>query len=141
MRFAWFLTLAASAALALPPERVTATELPKGAITLDGAPVFLNVKITDKKVVSFAPATEKTANLIVRFEQHDEEATLIAFESKLKHDLKLDLYLSKDRQRFVYTSSCPLAAGKSLFENWPYSVPFVVISAIRVSPPNAHTCE
>lgn len=141
MRFACLFTLAATTALALPPERLTAAELPKGAVTLDGAPVFLKVKITDKKVVSFAPATEKTANLIVRFEKHDDEATLIAFQSKLEVDLKLDLYLSKDRQRFVYTSSCPLAAGKGLFENWPYAVPFVVISAIRVSPPNARTCE
>mgnify|MGYP001214819964 CR=1 FL=1 len=141
MRLAWIFALAATAAFALPPQRLTATELPKGAITLDGKPVFLVVKVTDKKVVSFAPATEKTANLIVRFAQHDEEATLIVFESKLSLDIKLDLYLSKDRERFVYTSSCPVAAKKSLFENWPYFVPFVVVSAIRVSPAGAHTCE
>lgn len=141
MRFTWLVTLAASAALALPPERVSSVELPKGAITLDGSRVFLNVKVVNKKVVSFAPAPEKSANLIVRFEQHDQKATLIVFESKLEHDLKFDLYLSKDREQFVYTSSCPLAAGKSLFENWPYFAPYVVISAIRVSPPTAHTCD
>ena len=45
------------------------------------------MKITDKQVVSFAPATEKTAKRIVWFETHDDEATLIAFESKLKLDL------------------------------------------------------
>ena len=128
-------------ASALPPKRLAADELPKGSVILEGkAPGYLLVKVKDGKVVGFEAATEKTGNVTVSFEKI-KAGTMVTFKSRVAAAVKFDLYLSNDRQQFTYTSSCPLGANLSLFENWPYPVPFLAITSAGPAPATGGSCE
>lgn len=127
------ITLAiAGPVLASAPPPLQSERLPAGTVKADGkSPLYLLVKVKDGKVTGYESATQKTANVTATFSASN--GTTITFTSTLDTALKFELYISADGRRFVYTSSCPLMARKSLYENWPHPVPWLAITGVAVS--------
>jgi hypothetical protein len=62
--------------------------------------------------------------------------------NRTKQRFKVDLWISRDGVRFVYTSSCPLPPGGSSFEDWPGHVRWLYMSNPRIQPLDAPgVCE
>lgn len=119
-----------------PPARViTVGHLPPGAaFRADAGALTLKLSYDASGTpTGFAAGTADDADIVMGF----INTMTVKIENHLKQTLKVDLWLSRDGQRFGYTSSCPIAAGGSSHEMWPGAVNWVYVSNPRFLPPDA----
>ena len=64
---------------------------------------------------------------------------MLKVSNKTDRQLKYDLYISPDGERFQYTSSCILVPNGGGFEMWPYAVHSFAIGRVRDA--SWQTCE
>jgi hypothetical protein len=144
--------LIASAACNPPPAPETVRtirpgHMPPGAAQHAGNPdLTLRVTLDDVSgaPTGFEPGSAESTDLVVGFVP-DATATVtttLRLTNRSKRPLKVDLWVSEDGQRYVYSSSCPIAAGKASFETWEGRLPWVFVSNPRFVGPDAHSaCE
>ena len=114
-------------------------QLPAGFAIGSGSPVLaLQVEIADGKVVSSSPAG--SGNLRATRSGSDGEP-MLTVKSDLPVAIKFDLYLSRDGERFTYTSSCALMPGISSFEMWQQPVSEFAIGNPRVVDGQRISCD
>lgn len=83
-------------------------------------------------------------NVVLRLVERTPSRTTLAIESKAEIPLKFDLFISPDKKRYVYTSSCPtgvnLKDGLANYETWPHAIAAIAIGNVRRSG-NAMGCH
>lgn len=68
-------------------------------------------------------ATADTADVTIRAEASESPGmTMLHLSSTADATLKIDLYISPDGRRFMYTSTCPLMPAISASEMWPHPI-------------------
>ena len=81
----------------------------------------------------FEQGTAAATDLVIAF----VNTSTVRIANRSRQHLKLDLWLSQNGKRFVYTSSCPILAGGESFENWPAPVTWLYVSNPRILQPDA----
>lgn len=113
-------------------EWIAASALPPDAQRGDRSrALLLEVVQRDGSVQSTEIAPLELANLIVRIGDVDSRRYRVSLESTLDRDLKLDLYVSPDGERFRYASSCPIVAGGSALESFAEPLSWVAVARVR----------
>lgn len=69
----------------------------------------------------------------------NDDGTLLTISNDQDQQVKFDVYISPDGERFLYTSSCTLIAGGKNFEHWPHPVRAFAIGRIRLA--SEHACD
>jgi len=64
---------------------------------------------------------------------------MLKVSNQTNRQLKYDLYISPDGQRFQYTSSCILVPNGAGVEMWPYVIHSFAIGRVRDT--TSATCE
>jgi len=118
---------------------VARAQLPAGFAIGSGSPVLaLQVEVADGGVVSSSPA----AGGNLRATRSGSEAEpMLTVKSDLPVTIKFDLYLSRDGERFTYTSSCALTPGISSFEMWQQPIREFAIGNPRVVDGKRISCD
>lgn len=126
---------------ARPPTRViTVGHLPPGAaMNIDAGSINLKLSYDAAgQPNGFEQGTADATDLVIAF----VNTSTVSISNRSQHPLKLDLWLSKSGKQFVYTSSCPISARGSSFENWPAPVSWIYVSNPRILAADAPTrCE
>lgn len=106
--------------------------------------VRLTVSRSDAGDLSFEEADESSANVVFRLVERTPAKTILAIESRAEFPLKFDLFISPDRERYFYTSSCPtgvnLDDGFSNYEIWPQAIAAIAVGNVR-QPGEARGCQ
>lgn len=102
--------------------------LPNGWVTVyPGESVYLEVEVREGelKLLRAVPKPEKPeTTLVLKFEQMaDKTDMMLTVTNPLPVDVRFSMgFMSIDSSRIVATSSCPVYAGKALFEHWPHPI-------------------
>jgi hypothetical protein len=99
-------------------------------VTDGAAPLHLRV-VDAVGVPLLLPVGAAEATLSVTFVERKDDQTLVTLASGAPRTLKVDLYISPDGERWSYTSSCPIRPKLSVYENWPYAIPFMALANPR----------
>lgn len=95
--------------------------------------LLLSVSLDDGEVKGVMEAQgDEASALKFSMSRMGENATMMSVENQLDQIVKFDLYMIDYRGKEHYTSSCPVMAGGSVFENWPHRIPRIVVRNIRV---------
>ena len=122
-------------------EALDKSALPAGFVVGSGDPALaLDVVVADGRVVSSAAASPEQANVTARSGTADGQTTL-TIAHRLAANLKFDLYLSADGERFEYTSSCVVTPGVASFELWQQPVKAFALGNPRVLPGRDLRCD
>ena len=123
------------------PKILKRAELPAGFAIGTGDPSLgLIVKVVDGKVEATVTKEISAANVTLKREEM-EQGQMADIHNATAVTLKFDLYISPDGERFVYTSSCPVLAGKGDFEMWPGAVHSFAFGNPRVVDEHHMVCE
>lgn len=108
----------------------------KGAIVIyPGERLMIAFEIENGKIVSAVPKPvgEQLSNAVeVSFEAF-EGGMMLTLENRLPGEIKYDTRMKVPDDRLVYTSTCPVRAGLSAFENWSHPIKFLALSNFRYS--------
>ena len=119
------MSMVTTAALAAPPARLARAELPAGFVIGTATAPF-------ELALSSVDGAGPDAKLVATPDVQGDFA-MLGIESGSKVNLKVDLDLSPDGERFFYTSSCAIPAGLTDFEQWPHAVRAFAIGNPRAS--------
>ena len=115
-----------------PARTMRKSEIPAGfAIGGGQPPLALRVDVDDAGVRSVHAAEASEANITANGDSQDGR-TMLTIEHTLNVVLKFDLYVSRDGERFAYTSSCAVTPGIASFEMWEQPIRAFAIGNPRV---------
>jgi hypothetical protein len=98
-------------------------------------------KIENGKIVGAEPRPvdgELTNALELNFTQ-EGNGMFLTMGSHLAETVKVDATMKAPDDRLVYTSTCPIEAGMTNFENWAHTIKFLELSNFRFAKPGS--CE
>ena len=132
----------------VPFEDVTPIVLPNGWVTvLPGEEVHIAFDV-ENDMIRNPRAIKRPAEsqhiLSFHFSQDPETGeSYLVVGSTVKHVIKFDLgMMLPESERIRKTSSCPVLAGKKLYEHWPYPIFQLVAARFRVlAPGSPMNCE
>jgi hypothetical protein len=114
----------------------------KGAIVIfPGEQLVIALEIENGKIVNAQPnpASGSLSNAVeVSFKQIDS-GMMLTVANNLSKTVKYDATMKAPDGRMVHTSSCPVDAGLSNFENWPHPIKFLELSDFRFQ--DGGSCE
>jgi hypothetical protein len=122
---------------------VTVDSLRPTAYFTDGEEsMHLGLLVEGGKVVGYRRVDEAEADVSLSVIKRDDGRTMVDLASHSDMVLKLDLHISPDNLRYMYTSSCPIIANGSAFEMWPYEIAWFAVSNIRsLGPDEGRVCR
>ncbi len=92
---------------------------------------FVNDTLTNIRVVDDTTKTEPV--LSFRFVQKNHDSMLLVVKSHYSKDIKYHLAMMPLEKESLYkTSSCPVRAGLSVYESWPYPIYQLMIPKIFI---------
>lgn len=109
---------------------------PMGITILAGEHINITGDFRDKKLTNIRAiaASEKEKPLITfDFEQKDKETMLLTVVNNSKYDIKYHLAMMPLKEnKLIKTSSCPVSAGKMVFESWPFPIYQLLVPEIFI---------
>lgn len=115
---------------------------PTAYFTDGEAPLHLGVLVEGGKVVGYRRVEAGEADMSLTLAQRGNGRTMVDIKSHTDLLLKVDLHISPDNERYMYTSSCPIVANGSAFEIWPDEVAWFAVSNVRaLSPEDGLVCR
>lgn len=116
-------------------------QLPAGFAVGSADPALgLAVEVVDGRVAATGPVPAEGANVTARSRTADGQTTL-TITHRLAANLKFDLYLSADGERFEYTSSCVVTPGVASFELWEQPIRAFALGNPRAVPDGDLRCD
>jgi hypothetical protein len=125
------LALVTSTAAVAKPQKegwITSADMPSEAYRFDGKTLYLKVTLVNGVVSKTEPATAETANLILDVTTREKGSTMLSIKTTTGANMKLDLYMSPDNSRYIYTSTCGFG---NTYEMWGHHIAWFAVSNIR----------
>ena len=95
--------------------------------------LFVEVTIENEKVTQLTPVTEiknPQITLTLNFEPLDK-GMLLTVDNPFPQDIKYSIDMIDKKGNPYKTSSCPVIAGGSVFENWSHPIPKLQITNLH----------
>jgi hypothetical protein len=127
-----------SACKTVPSENIVQTTTPKNTISiLSGKKVFFEAIIKNQiftRFIQVEKITKPEITLTFNFMEMNENKSVMLsvknpFNKSIKYHINMIDYVGKAHQ----TSSCPISAGLSVYENWGHPIPKLEISNMHFS--------
>ncbi len=112
--------------------------LPNGWVSIyPGETIYVEVERKDGrlKLLRAVPQLEKPdTTLVLKFEQLEGKPdVMLTVNNPLAVDIRFRMgFMGLDSDRLRATSSCPVLAGKSLFEHWPHPIFQLILADAQV---------
>ena len=122
--------------------------LPNGWVSIyPGETIYLEVQLEGDKLglLRAVPKVEKPqTTLVLTFEQlADKTDMMLKVTNPLPVDVRFSIgFMDLESDRIRATSSCPVYAGKALFEHWPHPIFQLILAKPQVlAASDDHSCK
>jgi len=114
----------------LPPkEKLCPNGDCRGHINITGD--FKNKKLINIRAIT--KSDQEKPLITFNFEQENEKMMLLQVVNNSKYDIKYHLVMMPlKEEKFFRTSSCPVLAGKMVFESWPFPIYQLLVPEIFI---------